>query len=102
MVIIDFFKGLIAKLVGVTALQCIWIIIIAAVIVLLYCYITVLIKIYSVKGTVFLLLGIFIPFFAFIWGWIRNEELDDKNTMITWTITMVILVLIYGLMSLSF
>ena len=102
MVIIDFFKGLIAKLVGVTALQCIWIIIIAAVIVLLYYFFTVLINIYSFIGTVFLLLGIFIPFFAFIWGWIRNEELEDKNTMITWTITMVILVLIYGLMSLSF
>ena len=98
MVIVDFFKGLIDKVVGVTALQCLWMLVIATGIIFFYCYITVLIKIYADKGIVFLLLGIFIPFFAFIWGWIKNEELEDKNTMITWTITMVVAVALYLLM----
>jgi len=98
MVIIDFFKGLIAKVVGVTALQCLWMLVIATGIVFLYCFIIVLIKIYSSKGIVWLLLGIFIPFFAFTWGWIKNEELEDKNTMITWTITIVVALALYVLM----
>jgi hypothetical protein len=98
MVIVDFFKGLIAKVVGVTALQCLWMLVIATGIVFLYCFITVLIKIYASKGIAWLLLGIFIPFFAFIWWWIKNEELEDKNTMITWTITIVVALALYGLM----
>jgi hypothetical protein len=98
MVIVDFFKGLIDKIVGVTALQCLWMLVIATGVIFFYCYITVLIKIYTDKGIAFLLLGIFIPFFAFIWGWIKNEELEDKNTMITWTITMVVALALYVLM----
>jgi hypothetical protein len=98
MVIIDFFKGLIDKVVGVTALQCLWMLAIATGIIFFYCYITVLIKIFANKGVVFLLLAIFIPFFAFIWGWIKHEELEHKNTMITWTITMVVALVLYLLM----
>jgi len=98
MVIIDFFKGLIDKVVGVTALQCLWMLVIATGIVFLYCLITVLIKIFASKGIVWLLLGIFIPFFAFIWGWIKNEELEDKNIMITWTISIVVALALYVLM----
>lgn len=101
MVIIDFFKGLIDKVVGVTAIQCLWLLFIATAVVFLYCFITVLIKIKTSKGIVWLLLGIFIPFFAFIWGWIKNEELEDKNTMITWTITIVVALALYGLMLLT-
>jgi hypothetical protein len=95
MVIIDFFKGLVDKAVGVTALQCLWMLAIATGIVFLYCFIKVLIKIYSSKGIVWLLLGIFIPFFAFTWGWIKNEELEDKNTMITWTISILVALILY-------
>jgi hypothetical protein len=47
MVIIDFFKGLIDKVVGVTALQCLWMLAIATGIIFFYCYITVLIKIFA-------------------------------------------------------
>ncbi len=98
MVIIDFFKDLFDKAINVTAFQCLYILMIATGIVFLFCFVKVLIKAYQEKGLITLLLGIFIPGFAFIWGWVKNEELDIKTIMSSWTTTIIILVSAYGIL----
>ncbi len=97
MVIIDFFKGLFDKAINVTAFQCLYILMIACGVVLIYCFVAVLIKAYQEKGLATLLMGIFIPFFAFIWGWVHHRDLENKNTMTTWTTTIIILLVLYGM-----
>ena len=98
MVIIDFFKDLFDKAINITAFQCLYILLIAAGIIFIYSFIRVLIKAWQEKGLVTLLLGIFIPGFAFIWGWIKNEELDIKTIMTTWTTSIIVLVSFYAIL----
>ena len=55
-------------------------------------FIIVLVKIFK-KSVGLGILGIIIPVFTYIYGWIASNELGSKKTMMTWTIVIVMTII---------
>lgn len=60
------------------------------------CWIKVLIALFKKEGVGLGILGILCAIFAFIWGWIKSTELGLKKTMIWWTLSIVGMVVVGG------
>lgn len=68
------------------------IVLVAAGIVSLVCWIMIEIKIF--KESIGLgILGILCGLFAFIYGWVKVKEYDCKKIMLAWTVAMVVSIL---------
>lgn len=69
------------------------VVLVAISIVSLVCWIATLIKIF--KDNVGLgILGIICGLFAFIYGWVRTKEYDNKTVMLIWSICIVVGILV--------
>jgi hypothetical protein len=53
-------------------------------------FIMVLIRLFQEKGALHGILGILCGLYTFIWGWINGERLGFKQTMIYWTLAIVV------------
>jgi Tfp pilus assembly protein PilF len=53
-------------------------------------WIIVLIRLFKEKGAIHGILGIIISLYPFIWGWIKHKELKLTKTMLIWTISYVL------------
>jgi hypothetical protein len=101
MVIIDFFKGILDKIVNVTSFQCLTMLAIVAGLGFLYYYIRILIKMFNSKGVLIGILGcLFFPF-TYIWGWVYKNEESTGETMSAWTILIISLLVFILLWRLS-
>ena len=75
-----------AAIIGILAL-------IAAIVSLVF-FIQVLIKLFKAKGALHGILGIFCSLYTFIWGWINADAQGLKKTMVNWTITIVVMIIL--------
>jgi len=98
---IDFFNELIDKVVDITSMQCLWVLVVTLSIIYLICHIRILIKMFSSKGILIGILGIFIAGYAFVWGWVNHEEYGTKSIMTTWSVVIGVGVSLYLLTLLS-
>jgi len=57
-------------------------------------YIIVLIRLFKENGALHGILGIIISLYPFIWGWIKHKELNLTKTMLIWTISYVLAVVL--------
>ncbi len=65
------------------------ILLVAASVVSLVCWIMILVRIF--KENVGLgILGIICGLFAFIYGWVKVKEYDAKNIMLIWTVAWIV------------
>ena len=55
----------------------------------LVCFILVLIKLFQTEGVLLGILGLICSIYAFIWGWMKNEEQGIRQIMIYWTAAIV-------------
>lgn len=53
-------------------------------------WIIVVIRLFKEKGAIHGILGIVISLYPFIWGWIKHKELKLTKTMLIWTISYVL------------
>ena len=51
--------------------------------------ILILVQIARKEGAGQFLLGLFIPIYAFIWGWVKSEKYDLRKTMWGWTVSLL-------------
>jgi len=56
----------------------------------LVCWIIVVIRLFKDKGAIHGILGIVISLYPFIWGWIKHKELKLTKTMLIWSISCVL------------
>lgn len=61
-------------------------------------FIMVLIKLFQEKGALHGILGILCGLYTFIWGWINADRLAIKQTMINWTLAIVVQIVCQVLM----
>ena len=59
-------------------------------------FIMVLIKLFQEKGVLHGILGIICGIYTFIWGWINADRLGIKQTMIYWSIGIVLAIILNG------
>ncbi len=72
------------------------ILMVAAMVVSLICWIMILVKIF--KENIGLgILGILCSLFAFIYGWVRVQEYQAKNIMLIWTIAWIVTIVAQAL-----
>ena len=72
------------------------ILMVAAMVVSLICWIMILVKIF--KENIGLgILGILCSLFAFIYGWVRVQEYQAKNIMLIWTIAWIVAIVAQAL-----
>lgn len=72
------------------------ILMVAAMVVSLICWIMILVKIF--KENIGLgILGIICSLFAFIYGWVRVQEYQAKNIMLIWTIAWIVTIVAQAL-----
>jgi Tfp pilus assembly protein PilF len=57
-------------------------------------YVIVLIRLFKEKGALHGILGIIIALYPFIWGWIKHKELKLTKTMLIWTISYVLAIVL--------
>jgi tetratricopeptide (TPR) repeat protein len=57
-------------------------------------WIIVVIRLFKEKGAIHGILGIIISLYPFIWGWIKHKELKLTKTMLIWTISYVLAVVL--------
>jgi len=57
-------------------------------------WIIVVIRLFKEKGAIHGILGIVISLYPFIWGWIKHKELKLTKTMLIWTISYVLAVVL--------
>ena len=55
----------------------------------LVCFILVLIKLFQTEGVLLGILGLICSIYAFIWGWMKNEEQGIRQIMIYWTAAII-------------
>jgi nitrate/nitrite transporter NarK len=56
----------------------------------LVCWIFVLVRIFQAGNIGLGILGIICPLFAFIYGWVKSEELNIRQVMLIWTVLIVV------------
>lgn len=72
------------------------ILMVAAMVVSLICWIIILVKIF--KENIGLgILGIICSLFAFIYGWVKVQEYQAKNIMLIWTIAWIVTIVAQAL-----
>jgi hypothetical protein len=54
------------------------------------CFIIVLIKLFQTEGILLGILGIICGLYTFIWGWINASRVNLRNTMIIWTLLLLL------------
>lgn len=59
-------------------------------------FIMVLIKLFQEKGVLHGILGIICGLYTFIWGWMNADRLNIRNTMIYWSVCIVISIILNG------
>ena len=59
-------------------------------------FIMVLIKLFQEKGVLHGILGIICGLYTFIWGWMNADRLNIRNTMIYWSVALVISIILNG------
>ena len=59
-------------------------------------FIMVLIKLFQEKGVLHGILGIICGLYTFIWGWMNADRLNIKNTMVYWSIAIVVQIILNG------
>jgi regulator of sirC expression with transglutaminase-like and TPR domain len=57
-------------------------------------WIIVVIRLFKEKGAIHGILGIVVSLYPFIWGWIKHKELKLTKTMLIWTISYVLTVVL--------
>jgi tetratricopeptide (TPR) repeat protein len=57
-------------------------------------WIIVVIRLFKEKGAIHGILGIVVSLYPFIWGWIKHKELKLTKTMLIWTISYVLAVVL--------
>jgi regulator of sirC expression with transglutaminase-like and TPR domain len=57
-------------------------------------WIIVVVRLFKEKGAIHGILGIIISLYPFIWGWIKHKELKLTKTMLIWTISYVLAVVL--------
>ncbi len=67
----------------------------AIIIISLVCWIKVLIALFKKEGAGLGILGILCGIYTFIWGWMKSTELGLRKTMMWWTLTLVVSVLLW-------
>ncbi|MGG6270321.1 hypothetical protein ACQ4M3_41835 [Leptolyngbya sp. AN03gr2] len=60
-------------------------VVLAAAITSLVCFILVLIKLFEDKGVGWGIFGIFCSIYTFIWGWQNVDRYNIKNIMVLWS-----------------
>jgi tetratricopeptide (TPR) repeat protein len=57
-------------------------------------WVIVVIRLFKEKGAIHGILGIVVALYPFIWGWVKHKELKLTKTMLIWTISYVLAVVL--------
>lgn len=63
----------------------------------LICWIMTLIQLFKKESVIMGILGIFCGIYAFIWGWIKVKETNQKTIMLVWTVCFILYAVAAGL-----
>ena len=66
----------------------------AAWVVSLVCWIMTLIQMFQKESVLLGILGILCSLWAFIWGWMNTAKTGQKNIMLIWTIAVVVSIIL--------
>ncbi len=59
-------------------------------------FIMVLIKLFQENGVLHGILGLICSIYTFIWGWMNADRLGIKQTMIYWSVCIVLSIILNG------
>jgi len=54
------------------------------------CWIITLIQLFKKESVIMGILGIICGIYAFIWGWLKVKETNQKTIMLVWTVCIIV------------